>query len=165
MADEPNRLDQLEKDVQALKTATATRTTPIAGIAAVVALGAFILIVAKVPLPGNPPDGTRWGIGCAAGFAGFIVAGMAAGFAKFALRALVEIAVVSVFFLNAVAAVVAWISSAYLRDLVSLWNVASGENALPVGLGLAACTIFAVHIALMLLLYPLAKVAGSDVLD
>jgi hypothetical protein len=162
---EQNRLDQMEKDLQALKSASATGTTPVGGIAGAVAFFAFIALVANLPLPGNPEGGARFGIGLAAGFAGAMVAGLAAGFAKFALRALVEIAVVSVFFLNAVAAIAVWISSAYLSDLASAWKVASGENALPTALALAALVIFVIDVALMLILYPLAKVAGSDVLN
>lgn len=162
---EQNRLDQLEKELQTLKNASATRSTPVAGIAGVLALLAFVGIVANLPLPGNPEGGARFGIGLAAGFAGAIVTGFAAGFAKFALRALVEVAVVTVFFLNAVAAILAWMSSAYLADLVSTWKIASGENTVPAALALTALVIFAIDVALLLILYPLAKVAGSDVLE
>jgi hypothetical protein len=162
---EQNRLDKLEKELQKLQSVTATESTVVGGIAGFLALVAFIALVVQVPLPGNPPDGARFGIGLAAGFAGAIVAGIAAGFAKFALRALVEIAVVVVFFLNAVVAVAAWMSSAYLSDLVATWNITSSNNALPVALALAACSIFVVDVGAMLFLVPLAKVAGSNVLD
>ncbi|HEY1232818.1 MAG TPA: hypothetical protein VGH22_05515 [Candidatus Binatia bacterium] len=162
---ERSRLDQLEKDLQALKSASATRSTPVFGVAGVLALLAFIGLLASLPLPGNPQDETRFKIGLAAGFAGLIVTGLAAGFAKFALRALVEIAVVAVCFSNAVAAVAAWMWSAYLSELVSTWKIASAENALLTALALAACVIFVIDVALMLVLCPLAKVAGSNVLE
>lgn len=159
------RLDKLEKDLQLLRSANAARSTPVVGIATFLAILAFLALVGSLPQPMPPPGGNRVGVGFLAGMAGVIVASLAAAFAKFALRALVEIAVVSVYFLNAVAAVVAWMSSAYLSELVSSSRIASEENTLLTALALAACVVFIIDVALMLVLYPLSKVAGSDVLD
>lgn len=123
-------------------------------------------MVAKLPVTNNSKEADLRGIVFwAAGLAGLFLTYGAAGLVKFALRSLVEVAVVCVVFMNAVVAAFASSSSAYFVELVSGWKFASSENVLLLAFAVVLGSIFAVDVLVMLVLYPIAKVAGSNMLD
>lgn len=162
IADE--RLATLETEVKRLKTTVATGQTIVGPIAGIVAFLVYVGIVGNLPLPAGT-EGARVGVGVASGIAGFVVLAAALIFVQFALRALIEVAVVVLCLLNALVGVFAWAMSGDLARILAESGAVAQENLLGAVFVLTAAALFVVDLLCGLVLYPLAKVSGSNIFD
>jgi len=162
MADDNQRIAELEKQVKELQGTVRPGPSPVLWVAMGVAFLVFVACVREMPFPGDPEGGERFGIGFLALLAGVFICGGALELVETAFKALVESAMAALLLFNGLAGAVLWM---YLPDLVPM--IAALENvpddkAKPVLLFMGAVALFVVDTLAMLVLYPLAKVAGTQ---
>lgn len=162
MSDE--RLEKLEAELTRLKAKGATGETPVLGIAAFLAFCGYCAMISKLPLP-NAADEAKVVLGIGAGFVGALVFVGAIAFVQFSLKALVEIATVLAVLFNAIVAAVAWVVQANLLQLVASWNVVNGDDLMAATVALVVGGLFVTNVLLAIVLFPLARIAGSSLAD
>lgn len=160
------RIEELEKQLADLRGRIPIRgsDTPLMPVFMFAALGAFIAFVANIPLPGSPDEKQRFMVGVASGLGGALILGGALTFVNFALRAVLELLFVMLLLTSASTGVVVWASWSFLTD--SLVGLGVSEDNVRVAAVLTwAVTTFVFDVAVSMVLYPLARVAGSNVVD
>jgi hypothetical protein len=152
------RLQSLEQEIAQLKVLTASEYSIALPISAIVGVIIYLCVIAGLPLPGDPGFWTRSGIGFGSALAGTFVLSTALEFVKASLKAIVEVAMCLLLFSNALAGALLW--TAYGSDR-------AGALLRPIGpfAGLAIATavlLFVLDALVLLVLYPLARTAGTD---
>jgi hypothetical protein len=92
--------------------------------------------------------------------AAFVLA-VAWGFVSVALRSLVEVAFVVVALLNWGYCMAVALALEPLMRQVSAWNVVATDDLQGAVLAMAAAVLFVADVAIALVLYPFARIAGS----
>ena len=159
------RLARLEAELQRFKTASGTGETFVLGIAGLLAAVLYIAIVANLPLSETSDGGTKVLVGIGSAFAGLFVFGGAIAFAKFAMRAVVELAVVALALGNALAGVLVFTIYDTLAAYVTTLDVVEPDGVLIAVLAAVALAVFLIDMCCIFVLYPLAKTSGSSSLE
>lgn len=158
------RLGKLEQGLKELRSTAAGKETDAMGCFVIAALAAFGFFMAKFPFPEDPEGGARFmrAIGSAIG-GGFVMA-CALACAKFALRAFVEFLVVALALVNGLYPALV---SVFFEDLTELAVQLSvpREDSSFIAFVSCALALFLFDLIVISSLYPLAKSAGSNVLD
>lgn len=154
------RLESLEKDIRQLKDTAAVEQTPVFGVALFVGFVLYVILIAKVPLPGNPGFGPRVGIGLVSGFLGGFAYIGALKFVEFSLKAIVEVAAAILLFANAAVGVLLYpFFDAIRQQLSERVGIVNTEPIFAIILG--AILLFLINCLALLALYPLARIAGT----
>lgn len=156
------RVGTLEQQVG--RMATQSGDTFVLPLAVLGAFALFLMVVSQVPLA-EVQQHSRAGAGVVAGVAGLLLLTGAMGFVRFALRALVELAVVCTALLNALAMFGAWVMAAPLAKPLVEWGVVQGQDVQLAVPFVVAVVLLLVNVLLAVVLYPLAKIAGSTLAD
>ena len=161
MAEANDRIVKLEKEVKALVDTVRPGKTPALAIAFVLLLVIYLVAVFKMPMPGDPDFWMRAAIAFGSAFAGGGICVMALGFVEAAFKVLVEVAMALLIFGNVMTGMLVWINADYLRDYIIELDGVPNDKAFIAGLVAAAIALFIADVLAFLVLYPLAKTAGT----
>lgn len=156
-----DRLASLEEEVRRLTKMNRNEFSIALPVSAAAALVIYLVVIASVPLPEEYGFWVRVGIGFAAAYAGVAVFSVAFQFVKVSLKAIVEVATCILALGNALAGVYLW--AAYRTGTaLPLFGLIRDDEAFGVAAVATAILLFLVDALALLLLYPLAQIARTD---
>ena len=160
-ADQTERIRKLEAEVASLKSVVKPGPPGAHELGLAVAVVAFLIIVSKLPFPGDPSFWPRAGIavGCLI-VAGVVYSG-ALSAADYAFKMVVEIAGALLFLGNAVYGALVWLSFSSFKQMVINRGITQADEAGGVVVLSAALLLMLLNLVAMLILHPAAKVAGT----
>ena len=148
-------------------SAPAPQPTALFPVALVIALIAFIIVIAKLPLGHELSSTPRFGIGLVCGIGALFVWMLAYQIVAFVLKSLVEMLTVALLFANAVTAAIIWTRWQEHEQFVpAVRTVLLGGDA-DISLGglvflLTSLGLFTIDLVAFLVLYPLCKIVGTS---
>jgi hypothetical protein len=155
-----DRIQSLEREVSRLKAVTANENSLAFPIAVVIGVIIYIIVITNLPLSNNPGFWARFGIGLASAYAGLGVLSVTLDFVKASLKAIVEVSMVLLALANALTGAFLW---AAFRSSDGIPWLRQVTNESFVGMVILAAIVLFIGDALVLLvLYPLARTAGTD---
>lgn len=138
------------------------KQSPVYGIAILVAAAAYITLMANLPLSQGTEAGARFWIGLFAAIGGAVIFGCALGVIKFAFKAIVEIAAVLLLLANACVGGIVWAFFDPIGKALLEAGIAKSENIVVVAVGGAAVLMFIGDMLAFIVLYPMARIAGTS---
>lgn len=139
---------------------TNSKTTPAFGVAMFLAGIGFIIILNKLPFPDNYGFWQLLGIFIASCFIGLIIFAISTGLINALLKIVVEVLVVLLMLINVTYVASCW---AFFDNILLDFKLES-ENTF-IAIIILALSLFIFDIICALVLIPLSKIVGSDVLD
>jgi len=162
MTDDQKRITELEKQVKELQGVVRPGASPVLWVALGVAFLLYVWCVRQLPFPGDPSASERFWIGAGVLCVTVFICGGALELVELAFKALVESALALLLLFNAVAGVLLVVLAPDLEPMVASLERVQDEHARGLVFFIGAVALFVLDVGVLLVLFPLAKVAGTD---